>query len=130
MAVLGWSGRQKVLMGGVFVVVFLPILFLVSVQFLPSGYWERFVRGVGAWTPAIVIPIVTIDMTIAAWRAKFLSQDTLILMAAIAVGIIGTVVILAPTAPLAGKTLVCLYLMAAILPFPVTPLMLAWNRHR
>ena len=129
MAVLGWSGRQKVQMLGVFLIFGLPILFLVFVQLALPPAWAKLLTAGGVWLPAILIPLLTIDWTVAAWRGELISRQTLHLLIVATICLVVFFEVLLPGPP-AGKLLACLYSLASLLPIPAAPLMLAWNRHR
>ncbi len=129
MAVLGWSGREKVMAWGIGLIAGVPVLYLLFVQFVLPREWAGFLTRAGLWLPAIVIPLVTIDWTIAAWREELISRQTLSLLGVLTIGLLAFLEILLPVNA-GGRTLVCLYALAALLPIPAAPLMLAWNRHR
>ena len=129
MAVLGWSGREKVMIWGIGLIAGGPVLYLLFVQFILPSDWAKFLTAAGVWLPAIVIPILTIDWTIAAWRGELISRRTVHLLAVLAIFFVTFFDVLLPGPP-AGKTLAALYSLASLLPIPATPLMLAWNRHR
>ncbi len=129
MAVLGWSGREKVMIVGIFLLIGLPVIYRVFVLFVvPRGGQEFFFRF-GAWLPAILIPLALVDFTVSARRAEFMTSETLFLILVLAVALAGFALVV-PVADAEERTLFYLYSLAAILPIPATPLMLAWNRHR
>ncbi len=129
MAVLGWSGREKVMIWGIGLIAGVPVLYLLIVQFVLPSEWAKFLTAAGIWLPAVVIPIITIDWTIAAWRGELISRKTLYLLVVLTICLVTFFDVLWPASP-ELKTLVGLYSLAALLPIPATPLMLAWNRHR
>ena len=129
LAVLAWSGREKFFLLGIGLIIGLPVLFVVFVQFVVPSGWVSFLKAVGLWVPAVVIPIVTMDWTVAAWRGKLLSPESRLLLVILAAGLVAFFGTLVPASS-SVKILVCLYSMAALLPIPAAPLMLEWNRHR
>ena len=132
MAVLGWAGREKVLIAGTSVLIGLPVAFfliLLFVQDLVTERGMRFLIAGGAWLPAIAILLVTFDVTVMAKRSGLLSQQSLYLILSLAIACPILVVMLFPFAT-PGKTLASLYSLAAVLPISAAPVMLYWNRNR
>ena len=129
LAVLGWSGREKVVIAGVFLIIGYPMLFLPLLQLVVPRAWSEFALDVALWTPAVLIAVVTLDLAGAARRGELLSPGMQLLLAGLALGIVAFFGILIP-GPAEVKVLACLYALAAVLPIPSAPLMLEWNRHR